>query len=99
MTNWFSILKNGLYIDSKKAGVPVNGKAFGNGLYFSDDASYSYNYCKQGNYDKTGYLLLGICEVALCEKSYKTSPIFVIFNDCQYDFRYLICIETKKHSQ
>jgi hypothetical protein len=99
ITNWFSILKNGFYIDSKKAGVPVNGKAYGNGVYFSDASSYSYNYCSMQNYDYTGFLLLGICEVALCEKSYKTSPIFVIFNTNQYDFKYLICIDTKKNKK
>lgn len=99
ITNWFSILKNGFYIDSKKVGVPVNGKAYGDGVYFSDSSSYSYDYCNNKKYDNTEFLLLGICEVALCEKSHKASPIFVIFNTNQYDFKYLICIDTKKKNK
>lgn len=95
VTNWFSILKNGFYIDSTKAGVRINGKAYGNGLYFSDRSEYSHNYCMLNNNYYSDFLLLGVCEVALCEKSYKQSPIFVIFNTDQYDFKYLICISAK----
>jgi hypothetical protein len=92
VTNWFSILKNGLYIDSKRAGVPVNGKAYGNGIYFSDQLSFSLDYSKINSYDESKVYILGLFEVALDAKAYKGSPIFVIFNAEHYVFRYLVLV-------
>lgn len=92
VTNWFSILKNGLYIDSKRAGVPVNGKAYGNGIYFSDQLSFSLGYSKMNSYDGSKVYVLGLFEVALDSKAYKGSPIFVIFNAEHYTCRYLVLV-------
>jgi poly [ADP-ribose] polymerase len=93
ITNWFSILKNGFYINPNKIGVKINGKAYGNGIYFSDHITYSYNYCFINSHYNSDVIILGLCEVALCEKSYQTSPIYVIFNTNQYTFRYLVCLK------
>jgi hypothetical protein len=93
ITNWFSILKNGLYINPNKAGVKINGKAYGNGIYFSDNIAFSHGYCFVNSNYNADVSILGVFEVALCNKCYKTSPIFVIFNTVQYVPRYLVCIK------
>lgn len=98
VTNWFSILKNGFYIDPTKVGVSINGKLHGNGIYFSNHMSFSFPYCNLGKYDDSGIAILGLCEVALCPKSVSQAPIFVIFNTNQYTFRYLIVVENKRLS-
>ena len=95
VTNWFSILKNGFYINPTQVGVPVNGKAYGNGIYFSNNMSFSFSYCNIGKYDNSKVAILGLCEVALCPKSVSQAPVFVIFNTNQYTFRYLIVVENK----
>jgi poly [ADP-ribose] polymerase len=95
VTNWFSILKNGFYINPTQVGVPINGKLHGNGVYFSNHMSFSFPYCNMGKYDDSKVAILGLCEVALCQKSVSKAPIFVIFNTNQYTFRYLIVVENK----
>jgi poly [ADP-ribose] polymerase len=94
ITNWFSIIKNGLYINPKKIGVNINGKVHGNGVYFSDDINYSYNYCIRGSNGvyNNNMIIMGMYDVALCDKSYKKSPIFVSFNTSQCILRYLILL-------
>lgn len=92
---WFSILKNGFYINPTTVGVKINGKAYGNGIYFSDSLIFSFSYCNMNNYDKSGFAILGLCEVVLCDKSVSNSPIFVIFNTNQYTFRYLLVVQNK----
>eukprot|EP00733_Pompholyxophrys_punicea_P001665 Pompholyxophrys_punicea_v1_NODE_922_length_1136_cov_2.574468.p1 type:complete len:259 gc:universal NODE_922_length_1136_cov_2.574468:949-173(-) len=95
VANWFSILKNGFYIDPTKVGVKINGKVHGNGVYFSDKITFSLGYCNLGNTDTSGVAILGMCEVALCSKSVNKSPIFVIFDTNQYVFKYLVVVENK----
>jgi poly [ADP-ribose] polymerase len=95
VTNWFSILKNGFYINPTQVGVPINGKAYGVGVYFSNHMSFSFPYCNMGKYDDSGVAILGLCEVALCPKSVSQAPVFVIFNTNQYTFRYLVVVENK----
>jgi hypothetical protein len=96
VTNWFSILKNGFYINPTQVGVPINGKAYGNGVYFSNHMSFSFPYCNMGKYDDSGVAILGLCEVALCPKSVSQAPVFVIFNTNQYTFRYMVVVENKR---
>ena len=61
MSNWASILKNGLKIAPKEA--PVTGYMFGKGVYFADSSSKSANYCFANNDEPDGLLVL--CDVAL----------------------------------
>jgi poly [ADP-ribose] polymerase len=63
ISNWFSILKNGLYLDSSKIGVKITGKMFGNGIYWSDVITKSFNYCDAAL--SNGLAILGVGEVAL----------------------------------
>jgi poly [ADP-ribose] polymerase len=90
VTNWFSIIRNGLYINPKKIGVSINGKACGNGIYFSNDINYSYGYSQRKNFGNV--IIMGIYEVALCDKSYKSNSIFVLFNTKQCLLKYLLLL-------
>jgi len=63
MTNYCSILKNGLILNPEQLGVVITGKMFGQGVYFSDTFSKSFNYTAYDTSDNYGALLL--CEVAL----------------------------------
>ena len=61
LSNWASILKNGLRIAPKEA--PVTGYMFGKGVYFADCSSKSANYCFPTPEEPDGLLVL--CEVAI----------------------------------
>lgn len=61
LSNWASILKNGLRIAPKEA--PVSGYMFGKGVYFADSSSKSANYCFATPEEPDGLLVL--CDVAL----------------------------------
>ncbi|KAL3989812.1 Poly [ADP-ribose] polymerase 2 domain protein [Acanthocheilonema viteae] len=62
LTNWYSILSQGLRIAPSEA--PVTGYMFGKGIYFADMATKSANYCYPQQ-NKPGFLVLA--EVALGE--------------------------------
>ena len=61
LSNWASILKNGLRIAPKEA--PVTGYMFGKGVYFADSSSKSANYCFATEDEPDGLLVL--CDVSL----------------------------------
>ncbi|VDN00454.1 unnamed protein product, partial [Onchocerca ochengi] len=62
LTNWYSILSQGLRIAPPEA--PVSGYMFGKGIYFADLSTKSANYCSPQQ-NKPGFLILA--EVALGE--------------------------------
>lgn len=62
ISNWFSILKNGFYLDPGKIGVKITGKMFGNGIYWANCITKSYGYCGVSN---AGVVIVGVGEVAL----------------------------------
>lgn len=63
VTNFCSIMQKGLILNPESLGVPIAGKMFGYGVYFSDTFSKSFNYCASESSGNVGVLLL--CEVAL----------------------------------
>lgn len=65
LTNWLSILKHDLLINptAVKNNVVVTGKMFGNGIYFANCVSKSWNYCR--SYSSKGYACLALAEVAV----------------------------------
>jgi poly [ADP-ribose] polymerase len=65
LSNWCSILKNGLFLDPSKLGVPITGKMFGYGIYWANSITKSFNYCNSDNTNNFG--VLAIAEVALGE--------------------------------
>jgi poly [ADP-ribose] polymerase len=66
-TNFGGILSQGLRIAPPEA--PVNGYAFGKGVYLADVSSKSANYCNSGMSGNVGCLLL--CEVELSRPMYE----------------------------
>jgi poly [ADP-ribose] polymerase len=66
-TNYGGILSQGLRIAPPEA--PVNGYAFGKGVYLADVSSKSANYCNPGMSGNVGVLLL--CEVELSRPMYE----------------------------
>jgi len=89
--NWFSILKNGFYLDATRIGAKINGKALGNGIYFSDVFQYSYSYSIADPHQK--YVVISLCEIAFDDTTKGTSPVFAIFNTSYYMIKYLLLIE------
>ena len=65
LSNWCSILKNGLYLDPSKLGVQITGKMFGYGIYWANSVTKSFNYCNSNTTHKIA--VLAIAEVALGE--------------------------------
>lgn len=95
MVNWFSILKNGFYLDATKAGVKIHGKAYGNGIYFSTTFQYSYGFCFKKNPDDIG--LMCICGYSWNNNSEKTKKggrgnIEVVYDENQYNFEYILVV-------
>ena len=63
VSNWCSIIKNGLYLDPSKLGVRISGKMFGYGIYWANAISKSFNYCNADCFGNKA--VLAIAEVAL----------------------------------
>lgn len=86
--NWYSILCNGVKILSGTK-LMTSGKAYGNGIYLSDDVNLSLNYSKNGN-------MLGVFEIYDDISKYKkSSNIFVIDNEDILKLKYLIKLSNK----
>jgi poly [ADP-ribose] polymerase len=63
VSNWCSIVKNGLLLDPSKLGVKITGKMFGYGIYWANSISKSFNYCNASSSDNTA--VLAVAEVCL----------------------------------
>lgn len=63
MTNFCSIIKNGLLLNPETLGVYISGKMFGAGIYLASSFSKSFNYCSSET--SNGYACLLLCEAAL----------------------------------
>jgi|SaaInlStandDraft_4_1057021.scaffolds.fasta_scaffold00672_2 predicted DNA-binding WGR domain protein len=74
MSNWCSILQQGLLLDPSRLGVKITGKMFGYGVYFANSFSKSTQYCgvSYGN----GFACLALAEVALGDECKKTTSDF-----------------------
>ena len=79
ITNWVSILSNGLRIAPKEA--PVTGYMFGKGIYFSDVSSKSANYCKATSDSPHG--VLALCDVALGDCYMKLEAEYEAIDSCK----------------
>lgn len=70
MTNFCSIVKNGLLLNPETLGVKITGKMFSQGIYMASSFSKSFNYC-----DSTisnDYACLLLCESALGKQLKRT---------------------------
>ena len=74
MSNWVSILQNGLMLDPSRLGVVITGKMFGYGVYFANSISKSAQYCGSGY--GTQKICLALAEVALGDESKRINADF-----------------------
>lgn len=77
MSNWVSILKNGLLLDPSRLGVYISGKMFGGGIYTANSFSKSSQYCGI-NQGMKGRICLTLAEVALGNECKKTQADYYI---------------------
>lgn len=92
---WSSIIKNGLK-NMSGTRYMVNGKAYGDGVYFSDDMQYALGYC--GRRDNTKNKCIAMCEIV---DRYKTSSprIYVVTREEDIKIKYLFYGKEFKKSQ
>lgn len=92
--NWYSILRNGIKIMSNTA-LMVNASAYGNGIYLSDNFSFSYNYSIKSPWN--GNIIIAVFEIKGKKEDYKRSNnIYVVNNSNWLLLRYLFIIKTKE---
>ena len=96
--NWYSILANGIKIGSKSKYF-LNGAAYGNGIYLSNDINLSLGYSSTAiNYSRTrtntaeegGNMILAIFQVISNPKWHKSGSIFVVDDENALALRYLL---------
>jgi ubiquitin-protein ligase len=96
--NWYSIMRNGVKIGSKNKYF-LNGSAYGNGIYLSNDINLSFNYSKTSpfsikteitNKTEDNQIILAIFEVIENPKWHKSGTIFVVDDENSLILRYLL---------
>jgi ubiquitin-protein ligase len=84
--NWYSIMRNGIKICSGTK-LMTAGKAYGSGVYLSDDINYSIRY-SQGK-----HIVMGIFELINNPQHYKkTKEIYVVNDENMLLLRYILII-------
>jgi ubiquitin-protein ligase len=94
--NWFSIMRNGVKIGSKNKYF-LNGAAYGQGIYLSNDINLSLGYSRTSQFatiQKGKYsdnqMILAIFEVIDNPKWHKAGTIFVVDDENALVLRYLL---------
>ena len=86
ITNWYSILFNGLYTPSATNYLMAHANAYGKGVYLSNSFNFSLSYCGCSTYK-----IMGVFQTYNDLNSYKkTSSIYVVPNSKDLHLRYLI---------
>jgi len=100
ISNWYSILSNGLKAGSTTAGTLLNGSAYGSGIYLSNSPFYSINYstgCRTNvSYEtnNSGKYIMGVYQVLKPYQTYKKATnIYVIPNPEEVILKYLFIID------
>ncbi len=90
VSNWYSILRNGLknYSNSK---LMQNGKVYGDGIYLSDSIIFSQGYSIKNN--NNDCIIIGICKIKNESTKYKKNVnIFVVSNENELILKHLLFI-------
>lgn len=86
ITNWYSILFNGLYTPKATNYLMANANAYGKGVYLSNSFNFSLSYCKNSNYK-----IMGVFQTYNDFETYKkASNIYVVPDSKDLYLRYLI---------
>jgi ubiquitin-protein ligase len=100
--NWYSIMRSGIKIGSKNTKLFLNGAAYGDGIYLSNDITLSLSYSSSRNYNTSPSgngnsnikYILAIYEVIDNPKWKKTNNIFVVDDENALILRYIIILNT-----
>jgi len=85
--NWYSIIRNGLKVMSNTR-MMLNGAAYGNGIYLSDDLNFSQGYSRSSSSN----IIIGVFEIIGERKDYyKNKSIYVVTDEKKVRLKYLIC--------
>jgi ubiquitin-protein ligase len=91
--NWYSIMSNGIKIGSKSKYF-LNGAAYGNGIYLSNNINMSLGYSSMGiqhkHKDESGNMILAIFQVINNPKWHKSGNIYVVDDENDLALRYLL---------
>lgn len=86
ITNWYSILFNGLYTPSASDYLMANANVYGKGIYLSNSFNFSLYYCKNSDYK-----IMGVFQtINDLEKYKKTNSIYVVGDSNDLILRYII---------
>ncbi|KAH9317007.1 hypothetical protein KI387_018776 [Taxus chinensis] len=81
ISNWYSIIRNGLRCLSKTSYMAA-GMAYGEGIYFSTDMNYSLNYSRSIPWTVHGktkeYSVMALCEILSGQKYVATNRTFLV---------------------
>jgi ubiquitin-protein ligase len=102
ISNWYSILSNGLKAGNVKEGTLLNGAAYGNGIYLSNSPKYSINYSTKtiASYEanNTEKYIMGVYQVLKPYQTYKKATnIYVIPNSDEVILKYLFIIDNTRN--
>ena len=94
--NWYSIMRSGIKIGSKNKKLFLNGAAYGDGIYLSNDINMSLGYTGRYTSSSTPEKknMLAIYEVIDNQKWKKTDNIFVVDDENALILRYIIVLNT-----
>ena len=92
LSNWYSILRNGLKVYSKTKLMSA-GAAYGEGIYLSDSAAFSHGYGVD-KYCTSKCVAIGVVQTLQGKEAYHKAPsIYVVGNDAEIILRYVIVMK------
>ena len=80
MTNWYSIMQNGLRVYSNTKRM-VNGRAHGEGIYLSNSFEFSKDYSLKDKLSNGDGFIIGVFEVIGKLETYKKTENIYVVND------------------
>jgi len=99
MENWYSLLRNGIRIYSHEKDMCLNGAAYGEGIYLSDNLSMSLTYSRgvgSATCDRQE-MIIGIYEVVGNKDCYKkATSIYVVTDEKHLLLRYILQIPNQR---
>jgi ubiquitin-protein ligase len=94
ISNWYSILSNGLYTPSNSNYLMANANAYGPGIYLSNDMQMSYSYCRNNTKTK----IIGVFQVLNgIRKYFKTESIFVVNDSSNLILTHILIIKCENY--
>lgn len=98
ISNWYSILRNGLKNASGTA-LQVNGAAYGSGIYLTSNYGMSFGYSHMvHNNSMSNIKVVGVAQVLNMEKYSKGNTIYVVPNEDEVLLKFLVIHRTNSYN-